>query len=271
MFFRIFQHLLPKARAWAITANKQLREFVEGLSAGVGDDPKEFFDDLNDDLRPQTTRQLDEWDFQFGLSDVGLSEQARRDRIAAAWKALGGQDPRYIEDTLRDNGFDVYLHEWWEPGTEPAIGVQGAATPRNPLLVLRDDFTGVEPAVDCGEPFAECGESFAECGNSSTPLGYPLVNKLLITQKNITVGCGDPLTESGEPQMECGNFDGFTDLTLNYTIPAVPAVWPFFLYIGAETYPNIAQVDLNRKNEFEELCLKICPAQQWLGILVQYI
>ena len=25
------------------------------------------------------------------------------------------------------------------------------------------------------------------------------------------------------------------------------------------------------KDEFETLCLKLCPAQQWLGILVEYI
>ncbi len=242
MFFRIFQHLLPKARAWAITANKQLREFIEGLSTGVGVDSKEFFDNLNDDLRPQTTRQLAEWELQFGLPDVGLTEQARRDRLAATWKALGGQDPRYIEDTLRANDFDVYVHEWWEPGTEPAIGVQGAATPRNPLDVLQ-----------------------------GIGLGYPLVNKVLRTEKNFVTECGDTLTESGEPQMECGNFNGFVDVPLDYIVPIDPATWPYFLYIGGAVYPNVAQVALSRKNEFEELCLKICPAQQWLGILVQYV
>lgn len=271
MFFRIFQHLLPKARAWTTTANKQLRALVEGLSAGVGDDSQKFFDDLNDDLRPQTTRQLDEWEFQFGLSDVGLAEQSRKDRIAAAWKALGGQDPRYIEDTLRSNGFGVYLHEWWIPGTEPAIGVHAAATPRNPLLVLRRDFVGALPGVECSEPLAACGEAFAECGNSLAPLGYPLVTKTLRTEKNFLTECGDNLAESGESSMECGNFSGLADRVLNYTIPVDPTTWPYFLYIGAEIYPNIAQVELSRKNEFEELCLKICPAQQWLGILVQYI
>lgn len=271
MFFRIFQHLLPKAKAWAITANKQLREFIAGLSAGVGDDAKEFYDDLNDDLRPQTTRQLDEWEDQFGLSNTGLSDQERKDRLDAAWKAFGGQDPRYLEDTLRDNDFDVYIHEWWIPGTEPPIGVQAAATPRNPLLVLRREFAVAMPGVDCNEPLAACGESFAECGNSIDPLGYPLVNKILMTDKNFTVGCGDSLTGCGEPQMECGNFDGLKDFVLNYAIPIDPATWPYFLYIGGATYPDVAQVELSRKNEFEELCLRICPAQQWLGILVQYI
>lgn len=271
MFFRIFQHLLPKARAWTTTANKQLREFVEGLAAGVGDDPKIFFDDLNDDLRPATTRQLDEWEFQFGLADVGLDEQARKVRLAAAWKALGGQDPRYIEDTLRSNGFDVYVHEWWVPGTEPPIGVHDAATPRNPLLVLRREYIGVESGVECNMLLAECGEDFAQCGNSLAPLGYPLVNKILRTERNFVVGCGDLLTESGELQMECGNYIGFVDDVIDYVVPIDPTTWPYFLYVGAEVYPNVAQVALSRKNEFEELCLKICPAQQWLGILVQYI
>lgn len=271
MFFRIFQHLLPVSRAWATTASKQLREFISGLSAGVGDDSKAFFDDLNDDLRPGTTRQKSEWEDQFALSDTGLTEQERIDRLDATWKSLGGQDPRYIQDTLQSNGFDVYVHEWWIPGTEPAIGINTAATPRNPLLILRREYIGVESGVECNEPLAQCGEAFAECGNSIAPLGYPLVNKILKTEKNLTVECDDLLTECGEIQMECGNFSGFVDEILDYTVPLDPLTWAYFLYIGGPVFPNIAQVDLNRRNEFEELCLRICPAQQWLGMLVQYI
>jgi len=55
-----------------------------------------------------------------------------------------------------------------------------------------------------------------------------------------------------------------------YIIPNDPTKWPFFLYIGGENFPDQATVPQARRDEFEDLCLKICPTEQWLGILVTY-
>lgn len=269
-FLRIFKHLLPNARAWRVTVDKRLRQFFEGLS-GSGSDIKTFLDDIWLDIFPQTTRELDAWEKQFGLADTGLTEQQRRDRMDAAWKSLGGQDPKYIQDTLRDNGFDVYVHEWWEPGTEPEPGVKQCVTPRNPLMYLRREFTGAVLMVDCGEPLAQCGEAFAEAGNGLQPLGYPLVNRILETVPDILPLCGEPMAEAGEPLAICGNYFEFRDNLREYIVPNDPAKWPYFLYIGGETFGTMAQVDPKRRDEFEALCLKISPLQQWLGILVEYV
>jgi len=269
LFFRIFQHLLPNARAWRITIDKQLRQFFDGLT-GIGTDSKVFFDEVWRDIDPQTTREIPAWETQFGLPDTGITEQERRDRLDAAWKSLGGQDPRYIQDTLQGNGFNVFVHEWWVPGTEPAPGVKQCVTPRNPQLVLRREFVGATLLVDCGEALAECGEAFAEAGNSPNPIGYPLVNKVFQTEVDLIPLCGEAVAECGEPLMECGNFTTFIDTIRNYIVPDDPAKWPFFLYIGGKVFGDQAIVDQKRRDEFEALCLKICPAQQWLGILVTY-
>ena len=269
MFFRIFQHLLPNAKAWRLTIDKQLREFFDGLS-GLGTDIKTFYDDIFDDRDPQLTDQLDLWENQFALKNTGITEQERRDRLSAAWKALGGQDPRYIQDTLQDNGFDVYIHEWWEPGTEPAPGVKQCTTPRNPLMWLRRELTGFSLIVECGELTAECGETGAECGNSIEPVGYSLVNKILETQPDLITLCGEPLAECGEVGAECGNYFQFVETFRNYNVPLDSSKWPFFIYIGGEVFGTLAQIDPKRRNEFETLCLKICPTQHWLGILVTY-
>jgi len=270
IFLRVFKHLLPRARAWRITVDKKLRQFFAGLS-GVGKDVKTFFDGVWLDIFPETTGELDAWEQQFGLRSTGLTEAQRRDRLGASWKALGGQDPKYIQDTLQANGFDVYVHEWWEPGTEPAPGVHGSATPRNPLMWLRREFTGVSLLVECGEPNALCGESFAQAGNSLSPAGYPLVNKIYISEPDLITLCGEPAAEAGEPEAICGNYFTFRFRFKEYIVPRDPDKWPYFLYIGGETFGTLAQVDPKRKDEFEALCLKICPAQQWLGILVEYI
>jgi len=232
----ITKHLLPVARAWRITTEKQLRQFFVGLS-GLEVDVRAFIDGVWSDIGPQTTRELEAWERQFGLRDIVLTEQERRDRLAAAWAATGGQSPRYIQDTLQAAGFDVYVHEWWEPGTEPPLGVSAAATARSPVLWLQSDSGTTRSGVDCGEALAECGEVFAECGNGTEAPGYPLVNR----------GPG-----------------------VVYTVPVDSSKWPYFIYIGAGVFGDMAAVPTARKDEFEALCLGVCPAQNWLGMLVNY-
>ncbi len=125
--------------------------------------------------------------------------------------------------------------------------------------------------VECGEALAQCGEVFAEAGNRLEPAGYPLVNKITQTVPDLVVGCGEVLMEAGEGTAICGNFFEFKETLKEYIVPNDPAKWPYFLYIGGETFGDMAQVDPNRRDEFEALCLKICPTQQWLGVLVEYV
>lgn len=269
MFLRIFKHLLPRSRAWIITIEKTLRQFFEGLAAAI-DPHKEYYDDIYDDIFPQTTRELERWEKQFGLPTVDLTIQQRRDRLEATWKAMGGQSPRYIQDTLQGAGFDVYVHEWWVPGTEPPVGTKGAATARNPFSVLFPTSAATQSTVECGEPLAECGEPTAECGNVFNTLGYPLVNKILRSVSELLVLCGEPFAECGEPAAECGERAPIEQKPVVYAIPQNPDKWPYFLYIGASTFGDLASLPKERRNEFEELILKIGPAQQWLGMLVVY-
>lgn len=269
-FLRLYQHLLPDGRAWRTTIDKRLRQFFQGL-ADTPSDVKDAADSVWLDLLPESTTELSEWERQFGLPSTVLTEEQRRERLAATWKALiGGQAPRYIQDTLRANGFDVYVHEWWEPSTPPTPGNFGNPTPRNPLMWLRREFTGVSLLVECGEALAACGEAFAEAGNSLNPRGYPLVNKIFETRPDVLPLCGELVAEAGEADALCGNFTEFKDFLKEYIVPNDPTKWPYFLYIGGETFGDIANVPPNRKDEFEALCLKICPTQQWLGILVEY-
>ena len=257
MFLRIYQHILPKAKAWQLTIDKQLRQFFDGLT-GIGSDIKEFIDLVWYDIFPETTREIDAWEAQFGLPATDLTEQERRDRLAATWQALGGQDPRYIEDTLRAAGFDVYVNEWW---------ADDVPTARNPLLVLNDGLNPLQYVANCGAQKANCGGVEAICGATIQPVGFPLVNKILTAL--MPVVCGAQGANCGNSEAICGATDT-TYTSKRYIVPSDVDKWPFFLYIGGQTYPDIATVPTSRKNEFETLCLKICPAQQWLGMLIQY-
>jgi len=271
MFLRIFQHLLPNAIAWVITTAKPLREFFTGLAAAIGDPFKLYFDKVWEDQFPQTTRQLDLYEAEFALPVSSLTEQERRDRLAAAWKAIGGQDPGYIQDTLRAAGFDVYVHDWWVPGSEPAVGVLAAATARNPFTYLNDGVQAVNYVSADGNPLMQDGGPSAQDGRTSTPTGYPLVNKLLIFDP-VFIGDGAPAVQDGNLSAQDGgsvSSNGNYKLK-EYVLPTDVVTFPYYLYIGGVTFPNHAVIPSSRKNEFETLCLKICPAQLWLGILVDY-
>ena len=264
-WLNVFKHLLPNARAWRIAIDKALRQFFDGLTdlpAGI----QNFYDLIYLDLLPQSTRQLSLWEDQFALPETGLTEQERRDRLDATWKALGGQAPRYLQDTLQAAGFDVYVHEWWDPINEPPVGVQVCVPARNPHLYLTGGAPGVGLLMFDGGADSQDGDTVSQDGSTSTPVGYPLVNKV-VTQGFISDG--NPEMQDGDAQAQDGAIvNDFVFKT--YILPTDPDKYHYFLYIGGATFPDQAAIPLSRRDEFEDLCLKICPLQLWLGILVTY-
>lgn len=229
---KIFKHLLPRARAWNMTITKRLREFFEGL-AGLPASFREYVDLIWMDMFPATTRELTTWEAQYGLTDsAGLTEQQRRDRLAGAMAALGGLGPDYIQGVLQAAGFDVYIHEWWVPASDPAVA-------RNPFTYI-------------------------------TTTEIPLVNKVFTAERNYTVLAGEPLAEAGEPTAEAGEFDGTLFLTKIYTPVDDPDLYPFYVYVGGEVFPNYATVPATRRDEFEDLLLKHLPTQLWILPLITY-
>jgi hypothetical protein len=221
------RHLLPSGRAWRTTIDKPLRRFF----AALGDSLQAFrvnFDAVAADLYPATTRILSEYEEQFGLYPSTLSTQERRDRIDAAWKARGGQSPRYIQNTLQAAGFPVFVHDWWEPGT---------TTARNPFTFLSDDNTATGFNVVSDGTIAFTNNPNAVTGAAGGPSGYLLVNL--------------PTDNS-------------------YLIPTDSSLWPYIIYIGGEVWGDRASIPSARRDEFETLCLKICPLQLWIGVIVEY-
>lgn len=234
LFFRIFQHLLPRARAWRTTIETTLRQFFEGL-AGAPQAVRDFFDAIHNDRLPETTRELAEWERQFGLVAPSIDAE-RRQQLAAAWQATGGQSPRYLQDVVQAAGFDLYIHEWWEmPETEPRV-------PRNPL-----DYTSVATigTFQCSE-----FEDQPQCQDELA--GQPQCNDFLANVTGYLVN--DNLTLRPPPP-----------------IPNDPTKWPYFLYWGAETFGDSAIVLASRRAELERLLLKLCPMQQWLVLMVTYV
>lgn len=162
-----FKHLLPSGKAWRLIIDRKLRQFFEGLSVEPGD-AQDYQDGTWNDYRPFTTTKLDEWEDQFGLLPIaGGTEQERRERLDAEWKALGGQDPRYLQDIVQAAGFPLFIHEWWVPGTDPPV-------PRNPNSWIAPDGTGSFIVT-------QLGKTGVQLGRESTQLGKARNLRFLIT------------------------------------------------------------------------------------------
>lgn len=226
LFLRIIRHLLPTGRAWRLVIDRLLRKFFEGLALGVPTLAKQALDDVSDDLRPATTRALPEWLDQFGVVP-GSDEDTQRQQLTAAWLAKGGQSPRYIQDTLQAAGFDVYVHQWWVPGSDP--------------LEVRDphDYTDSPRigSIQCGDsPEGICGDTDALCDDFLTNEVNYLVNK------DLTPRVPPPL-------------------------PTDPDRWRHFIYVGGETFGTNAVIDPDRQDEFERLVLQLRPTHAWVVLL----
>jgi hypothetical protein len=228
LFLRVIQHLLPDAAAWRIVTQKVLRKFFSGLAAGVPSDAKIFIDNVYADLRPLTTEALASWEDQFGY-EAASSDPERRSQLASAWLAQGGQSPRYMqEDVLQAAGFDVYVHDWWDPpGTAPR-------SVRDPRAYTNVPLIGT---MQCGEDWAQCDEFEAQCDEFLANDPKYLVN--------------ENLTPVAPP-----------------LIPSDPLRWRHFIYIGGATFPDLATIPSGRRTEFERLVLKYRPTNKWVVLLI---
>lgn len=261
VFFRLYQHLLPRARAWSLTVDKQLRQFFEGL-VPFQEDYKLFIDQIYEDVDPSLTRELEKWEKQFQLSGSG-PEADRRKALDAAWKARGGQSPGYLQSLLQSAGFDVYVHEWW-------YYVGATRFTRDPRMYVDAGFPLVvfgEPDVVFGEPEFVFGESFGGGGKLLVNKG-PGISYYKPTKYNCF---GEPETVFGEPEFVFGETNGIRFVPETYIIPDNPDAWPYFVYIGGENFPNFADVPAERQIEFERMILKYFPAHLWVILLVNYI
>lgn len=239
--FSTFQHLLPRALAWRTTIATNLRRYIQGLAAFAAD-VRAFIDLVYLDLFPASTRELESWEFQFALPSTGL-EVVRRLRLAAAWRAQGGQSPDYIQSVLHVAGFtEVFIHEWWSNGPPARHGPPYVA--RDPRAYTTQPLIG---AYQC---------------EATTPW------------ECFDTGPGEPLAPHCDASLV--NEPGYLvnlDLTPRAPppVPDDPAFWPYFLYFAGESFPDLAEVDATRIDELKEILLRLCPTQQWIVLLIDPI
>lgn len=246
LFFRVYQHLLPRATAWRTTVDKALRRYLIGLSQSPAR-ARAYIDQTWGEAFPDQTTELARWETQFGLV-AGTDTSTRRLQLAATWAAQGGQSPSYLESIVRAAGFDVRLYECWQ-STSPYVA-------RDPRLHTTQPHIGT---VQAGDSLARiCATSPKQLPPAVLPVGivhvwelYPQANAFLTNEPGYLVN--DNLTPSAPPP-----------------VPADPDTWPFFVYWAGATIDTPAVIEPARRAEFERLLLKICPLHCWIVAKVDY-
>jgi hypothetical protein len=244
LHFRAFEHLVPRGLAFRLApVGKALRKLFEGLVPSF-ERERDFADDVYLDLFPSTTRELAEWEAQYGLEPAATDNEAtRRAALAAEWAATGGQSPAYIEGVLQAAGFDVYVHEWWSSGP-PYVA-------RNPHDYTEAPLIGDYQCTDDADDPPLC----SELGDDFNGDAYdqPQCSDVLANDPHYIVNLD--LSRRAPPPIPLTNDEG---------------LWHFFLYVGGETFPDLAVVPVERKASFERLIQKLKPAQQWVVTLITY-
>lgn len=279
--FSTFKHIFPRAAAWLMPYAGNLRKYIEGLSE-YPQDIREESDRVFLDIFPQTTRELERWEKQFDLSGMGTDQQ-RRDIIDARWKAQGGQGKDYLESVIHAAGFtDVYLHPWWNSD----------GTTKNPNFWLQSSIIAYEYYT--GKPGAQTGDGVTQTSGSRSTSRY-----IYYTNKT-NAQTGDGVTQTAgqiialvlypyytnKPGAQTG--DGVTQTSgplssprgfllvnkgpnISYSVPQTIDEYREILYVGAEVFPNFADVPASQRDEFERLLLKYLPYSHWIGLLINYV
>jgi hypothetical protein len=245
-FFRILQHLLPDGAARRPRdpgapggVGLQLWRFLKGLAGGAPQEARDYIDAVYGDAFPATTRELPQWQRQFGLYPPE-GETQQRQQLDDTWSEEGGQSPAYLQSVLQAAGFNVYVHDWWSSG---------------PPYVARDprDYTE-QPrigTVQCSADVPTQPQCTGYAFDGTPLLRQPQCNRFLANEIHYIVN--KDLSANAPPP-----------------IPNDPLTWPCFMYIGGETFPNVATVEETRRDEFERLVLKHRPLQLWVVFLVDY-
>ncbi len=266
MFSReVLNRLLPDGAAWVPAPEDDYDLLLDGIAENT-EVNKSFLDDLRYLRDPARTTILSDLEKEFAVIPVPASTVAERRARLAAVMFVKNKLPTYefLEEKLIAAGFDVLVHAN-DPAVDPAIFLDQA------FQMTAGDLLPGGNAAECGEPEAYCGQIGGEL----------LVNGEQFEQSpNYTILCDEALAQCDEADALCGQFDSISLVEIEYEIPADPGYWPLIFFVGGPATRNmagelteieIAEVPIERRQEFRRLILKYKPMFSWAGLIVVYV
>jgi len=220
-----------------------------------------FLKDLAYVRNPFKTPFLSDLEKEFGLKTrTNLTQQVRRDRLSVRVYERGGTGSKdNLQDALDRAGFDVQVHE-----NSPAV---------DPATFLTQDYQ-----ITTGDPTnAYAGDPEAYCGQTG---GFLLVNGPIYDQSPLYLSeCGDANAYAGDPLAYCGYYLELRRIPLTYEVPMNSGDWPLVFFVGGDATRNvsgeltdieIAEVPIERQEEFENIILRFKPLHSWAGLIIIY-
>lgn len=258
--------LMPKGSAWEPDQSSDYEKLLQGIAEN-SEAVRLDMDKLRDIRNPAKTSILSDLEKEFAVIPVAGSTIAERRERLASVMFLRNELPTYevLEQKLQDAGFDVLVHAN-SPAVDPAIFLDQA------FQMTCDDLLPGGNDPQCGEPEAYCGRIGGEL----------LVNGEIFDQSpNYTTLCGEALAQCDEPNALAGQYDSITLVPIEYEIPTVAGYWPLIFFVGGEatrdpvtdelTNIDIANIAIERRQEFRSLILKYKPMFSWAGLVVVYV
>lgn len=112
IFYKVIQYLYPRSKAFRSVANNYFRRFIKALGY-VPEDFSSFVESVYGDLWPETTRELEKWEQQFGIVFAPQYDvEIRRKLLQSYWNInSGGQGKDYLEKILQLINSDIHVVE----------------------------------------------------------------------------------------------------------------------------------------------------------------
>lgn len=252
--------LLPPG--WDIETGGDLDLFLEGLAENK-EAMRVFLATLSTLRNPQKTAYLSDLEKEYGLmTRTNLTEQVRRDRLEVrVYERNGKGSDDNLQTALRRAGFDVQVHEN-SPAVDPSQFIDKAFQ-----MVAGDPVNAF-----AGDPNAYAGQVGGEL-----LVNGPIFNQIPLY---LMEAGGTPTSFAGDPLAYAGYFLELKRTSRIYQTPTDPADWPLVFFVGGDATRNvdgeltdiqIAEIPIERKEEFHNIILRIKPVHSWAGLIVIYV
>jgi len=250
----------PKGSAWKPALGKGLDQTRDAIGEII-DNVNEKMEESRNVRNPLKTPVLSDLERDYGIVPNDLVSDDDR-RLQLKEKKNNNYSPAsatYLENLLNDSGFDVQVHR-----NDPPV---------DPNIFLNQAFIMVAGG---GNAFA--GHEDAYAGRVG---GFLLVNGSIFDQfPAYAAQAGGISTVAGNGNAIAGFFTSLNKIPIVYEIPSDPDDWGFIFFVGGDAVRDgitnelisieAAQVDSERRTEFETLILTIKGLYTWAGMLIEY-
>lgn len=116
-FANSLERFFPKGKAWAFEENSNLSKLLEGLAVEFCR-VQERIDQMFIERDPRKTNELlTDWETALGLpdecSDLGATQETRRNQIVEKLTNVGGSSAVYFEQIAESLGFNVSVNDFF--------------------------------------------------------------------------------------------------------------------------------------------------------------